>query len=497
MKLKHLSLSVMMMGVASGAMASGYHFGSQSVSSQGTAFANGAEAADASTIFYNPAGLTRLDGTQFSGGVTLVIPDSEYTDEGSTRYKYNANVAPLANKGNNGGSFAPSAVAAPSLYMSHKLNDKLTFGMGVFVPFGAKLDYDSKWSGRYALQNISLETINFNPTLALKVDEHHSFGFGISAQYIKAKLTKGVDVATGVLNVGQTPAGQALAAPKVTAIVQKLMLANPSLTLAQARAQATAMYQAGIAGLPDGQAKMDADDWGFGFNLGYMFTLDENTRFGLAYRSNIKHKLKGNVTWDYPGVDDASLLAALKNGAAGGHDNSAASVDVDTPESFSANVFHQLNPTVALMGDVTWTRHSRLKSIDIKFPGTAEGDLNIAQNWKDTYKVSVGANYKYSDSLLLRGGLAYDQSPVKNDNLRHPALPDSDRYIVSLGGNYKINKQSSVDFAYSYLFFKEAKVNYTDSCAPGSLTCTGNGETTVGKYKTNLQMIGLQYNYSF
>ncbi|WP_338092907.1 OmpP1/FadL family transporter [Chromobacterium amazonense] len=138
MKLKHLSLSVMIMGTAFGlastqAAASGYQFGSQSVSGQGTAHANGAEANDPSTIFTNPAGLSRLDGTQLVVGGTLVVPHSEYTDNGST------NILGKPTGGGNGGTFAPKAVAAPTFYLSHKVNDKITAGIGVFVPYGAKL----------------------------------------------------------------------------------------------------------------------------------------------------------------------------------------------------------------------------------------------------------------------------------------------------------------------------------------------------------------------
>ncbi|MBV8032740.1 MAG: outer membrane protein transport protein, partial [Betaproteobacteria bacterium] len=106
MKLKHLSLSVMIMGTALGlastqAAASGYQFGSQSVSGQGTAHANGAEANDRSSIFTNPAGLSRLDGTQLVIGGTLVVPHSEYTDNGSK------NVLGQPTGGGNGGTFAP------------------------------------------------------------------------------------------------------------------------------------------------------------------------------------------------------------------------------------------------------------------------------------------------------------------------------------------------------------------------------------------------------
>ncbi|WP_199053428.1 OmpP1/FadL family transporter [Aquitalea sp. ASV15] len=475
MKLKHLSQSVMLMGVAVGAfsstaLASGYHFGSQSVSAQGTAFANGAEAADASTIFYNPAGMSRLTGTNFSGGLTLVVPDSEYTDKGSK------NVNGTAIKGDNGGNFAPDYVVAPSFYATHQLNDKWTVGLGIFVPFGAQLDYGNTWAGRYALESIKLETLNFNPSVSFKLDEHHSFGAGISAQYMKATLSKAVDVAGGF---------SSLPAAQQSEIISQIVSAggNP----------------AKLGSVQPGQASLDADGWGYGVNLGYMFQMNENTRFGLAYRSNIHHKLDGSANWNFNNVSTDPVINATIQSLAKqlGHVSSGGSVTVDTPESISANTFHKLNDKVDLMADLTWTRHSRMDSIDIKFSQPGEGDLVIKQGWRDTFKLSFGGNYHYSDALTLRTGVAYDQSPVKNDDLRHPALPDSDRYWLSFGANYKLSKQSSIDVAYSYVFFKNADINYKDGCNPNSTTCTGNGETTVGSYKTNLQFLGLQYNYSF
>ncbi|NWK76336.1 OmpP1/FadL family transporter [Aquitalea sp. LB_tupeE] len=463
MKLKHLSQSVMLMGVAVGAfsstaLASGYNFGSQSVSAQGTAHANAAEAADASIIYYNPAGLSLLEGTQISVGATTVLPDSSYTDTGSKRA-----VSTLPLKGNNGGSYAPSAVIAPTFYMSSKLNDKVTVGLGMFVPYGAQLDYGNSWIGRYAIESIKLETLNINPSISFKLDDKQSLGFGLSAQYMKAHLTKAVDVGSGAYS-----------------------------TL-------VGLYGASIggavaAGLGDGQAGMSADGWGYGFNLGYMYQLDEHTRFGLAYRSEIHQTLDGSATWDFSQVGNSTIAAQ----AAAQHPNSSAQVKVVTPQSASASFYHDLNERVAIMGTATWTGHSSMQNIDIKFPGTSEGDLIINQKWKNSWMFALGANYKYSDKLLFRTGLAYDQSPVSSEQLTHPALPDGDRYWISFGANYKFDKHNSVDVSYSYVQVKNVHINYSDVCS-GQASCsyTGNGETTTGDYKTNLQLIGLQYNYSF
>ncbi|WP_258194568.1 OmpP1/FadL family transporter [Janthinobacterium sp. PAMC25594] len=460
--------------MASTAQASGYRFGSQSVSAQGTADASGAEAADSSTIFYNPAGLSRLEGTQFVGGGTLVVPHSTFQDKGS----FNFTGKPT---GGTTKDYVPNAVFAPAVYASKKIDEQWTVGMGLFVPYGAKLDYGNSWSGRYAITNIKLEAIALNPSVSFKLDQHHSFGFGITAEYMKAELGQAVDVPGTVKALSANP------------VISGAFLA--SVAKAQGLAAANA---AGIAlqGAKDGHASMDGNDWGFGFNLGYLYQMNEGTRFGISYRSSISHKLKGDTIWDFSQVSNNAAVNGFISGASG-KVNSKALVELRTPETVSINAFHQMDDRWALMGDVTWTRTSRLQNLDIQFPPTAEGAERIRQNWKDTYRVSLGTNYKYSENLLLRAGIAHDQAPVPSAELRHPALPDSDRMQYSVGANWKLNANSSIDLAYSYIDFKDADVNYTNDCSPVKKGCTGNGETTKGLFKTRMQLIGLAYNYKF
>ena len=476
MKHKYLPLliAVACAGFASTAQASGYRFGSQSVSAQGTADASGAEAADASTIFYNPAGLSRLEGTQFVGGGTLVVPHSTFQDKGS----FNFTRTPT---GGTTKDYVPNAVFAPAVYASKKIDEQWTVGMGMFVPYGAKLDYGNSWSGRYAITNIKLEAIALNPSVSFKLDQHHSFGFGITAEYMKAELGQAVDVPGTVKALSANP------------VISGAFLA--SVAKAQGLEAANA---AGIAlqGAKDGHASMDGNDWGFGFNLGYLYQMNEGTRFGISYRSSISHKLKGDTIWDFSQVSNNAAVNGFISGASG-KVNSKALVELRTPETVSINAFHQMDDRWALMGDVTWTRTSRLQNLDIQFPPTAEGAERIRQNWKDTYRVSLGTNYKYSENLLLRAGIAHDQAPVRSAELRHPALPDSDRMQYSVGANWKLNANSSLDLAYSFIDFKDADVNYTNDCSPVKKGCTGNGETTKGLFKTRMQLIGLAYNYKF
>jgi long-chain fatty acid transport protein len=471
LKIKYLPLLVAT-AVASmastSAIASGYRFGSQSVSAQGTADANGAEASDASTQFYNAAGITRLQGQNVTAGLTVVVPHSTYTDTGSTRFTQ----TPVGGTGTE--DFAPSAVAAPSFYYTQQLNSQWTAGLGAFVPYGTKLDYGNTWTGRYALTSIKLQSEALNPSLAFKLDEHHSFGFGVTAEYMKANLAQAVDVPGTIAALSGTATGNAL--------VQQIVAlgGNPAV----------------LAAVKDGHGENEAKDWGYGFNLGYMFQLNESTRFGIAYRSSIKHELTGHTVWDFSNVTSDPIVNQVI-AASSRKANSAALVELRTPETLSVNGFSQLNSKWAAMADVTWTRSSRLGDLNIQFPGTTEGDEVIRQQWKNTVRVSLGANYSYSDALTLRGGLAWDQSPVRSDELRHAALPDSNRTQFSIGANYKVSSQSSLDLAYSFLHFQQADVDYTNLCSPVSTTCTGNGETTRGTYKTYMQLLGIAYNYRF
>lgn len=181
-----LTIAAALGAVSLSAHASGYRFGSQSVSAQSTAEANGAEAADASTIFTNPAGLTYLDDTQIAVGATAVIPHSSFSDTGSRRFTGTSSGGLTTQD-----SYTPGMVAAPSLYVSKKINDQWAAGFGLFVPYGTKLDYDNNWSGRYALTNVKLESVNLNPSVGFKLNEQHSFGFGLNAQFMKANLGQG------------------------------------------------------------------------------------------------------------------------------------------------------------------------------------------------------------------------------------------------------------------------------------------------------------------
>ena len=166
-------------------LAAGLEFPWQSTSAMGSANANAAEAADASTIYYNPAGMSRLKGTQVSQGLQLLSVRGQFEDEGS------ALLDGSATGGGNGGTYHPKLIGAGEFYAVTPYNDQITLGLGIFVPYGANVNYKSDWAGRYSLDRAAIESVNINPSLSIRFDDQHSIGFGVSGQIMHLRLRSG------------------------------------------------------------------------------------------------------------------------------------------------------------------------------------------------------------------------------------------------------------------------------------------------------------------
>src|SRR5437016_6815385 len=158
----------------------------QNASGLGHAYAGGAAAAeDVSTIFYNPAGLVRLQSMQVVVAGNLICPSTKFSDGGSQP----AFGQPLGGTGGDAGSCA----GVPNLYFGVPFTDKWSFGVGVNVPFGLKTEYDSNWLGRFKAVESKVETYNVNPVLSWEPTPQWTVGAGVSFQRLNAELTKQVN----------------------------------------------------------------------------------------------------------------------------------------------------------------------------------------------------------------------------------------------------------------------------------------------------------------
>lgn len=239
------------MAFAGTAAASGFQLIEQNASGIGNAYAGSAAVAEnASTIFYNPAGMTQLQAREVSMGLSLVKPSFKYSNKGST--VPTAGPFTLSGDGGDGGSWA----ALPNAYLSWALNKDLYLGLGMGAPFGLMTEYDKSWLGAAHSIKFDIKTYNLNPSIAYRVNDRVSIGAGINYMKMDVEYTK--------------------------------------------RAQA-----ANIAPI----AKLKADDTAWGWNIGALFNLSDSTKLGLSYRSKVKQKLEGSL--DVNGVAKVGAEASV------------------------------------------------------------------------------------------------------------------------------------------------------------------------------------------
>ncbi|CAG0948682.1 Putative outer membrane protein [Methylophilaceae bacterium] len=403
--------ALLILGVAgSNAHAAGFALVEQSGSGIGNAYAGGAAAAeDASTIFFNPAGMTYVQGRQGVVALHLVRPSADFGNEGSVA----GFGRPLGGEGGDAGGLA----YVPNAYYMTEIRPDLKFGIGVNVPFGLSTKYDKDWLGRFQAIKSDLKTVNINPAIAIKVNDQLSLGFGVSAMWAQAELTRAVNFVAGESDV-----------------------------------------------------RIKGDDWGFGYNFGAIYQITPDTRIGASYRSKVKQHLEGDAKFGTP-------LTA---------NNTDVKADLTLPENFSLSVFSRLSDKWELMGDVTWTRWSRFKELRINRDDGSLLSLT-PENWENTRRYSIGANYRYSDKLKLRAGVAYDEEAIK-DEFRTARIPGNDRTWVALGASWQVSPISSLDIGYAHLFVSDASIDDSQLPVNGRLK---------GEYDASVDILSLQYTHNF
>lgn len=220
------------------------------------------------------------------------------------------------------------------------------------------------------------------------------------------------------------------------------------------------------------------DDTSYGYNFGAMFKLSDSTRLGASYRSSIKFDLEGNF-------------------AITGVSTTPATVKLETPASASLAVSHKVSDRIELLGDYTWTGWSSVKTLDVKNASTGATIQSLSYNFKDTWRVGLGANYQLNDQWKLRAGVALDKSPVQSAADRTMTLPDSDRTWLSFGAKFALSKANSLDVGYTHIFFKDASTERAVAATQLSGTTVANAQTVKGTFDTSVDILSLQYNHNF
>ena len=190
--------------------------------------------------------------------------------------------------------------------------------------------------------------------------------------------------------------------------------------------------------MPGAYSMMEADDINVLWQAGLMYEFNKNTRLGLSYRPKSKQDLHGDHDLSPYGM------------------SGRVHTRLTLPEYANASIYHKLNDNVALMAGARWTRWSRFKTLDIwsTIGGQDHSTGAVDEGWKDVWMLSLGADWYVNDRWTLRGGIAWDESPVRDSNHRTARIPDSSRVILSVGATYKTGNWTW-DAAYSHLIMQK------------------------------------------
>jgi len=437
--------------------AAGFAIIEQSVSGLGNAYAGASSIAeDASTVYFNPAGMTQLPGRHFTAAIHSIKPSAKFS-----------NINSSITTGGNGGDAGGTEIV-PNIYFVTPISEKAKFGIGINAPFGLSTEYDNGWQGRYQSVKSTVTTLNINPSIGFSTDTNFSFGFGMNFQYMDAELTNALDF--GAICYGA--ADQAGVPP--SAACDPLSLKPQYMLAADAQSD-----------INDGYANISGDSWGMGYNFGMLFAPSNESRVGFSYRSKVKHKLGGDANFQIAdtAADQTILLLRGINQA---FQDTNATANITLPEQWALSSYHQLNKHWELLGEITFTKWSQVQELVIEFENPNKGASVEEIKFRNSYRYAIGTNYKPNDRLIFRLGFAFDEGAAPNATYRTPRVPDHDRTWLALGFGYHQNA-ISFDVGYAHLMIDDAYINRTGS----------QGDTLNGKYELSVDILSAQFNYAF
>ena len=354
-----------------------------------------ARAQGAETIASNPAGMTKLEGTQLQVNGGVVYGDLELD---------------LDNGGNNGGNALQTAPLG-SVYLTHAINDQWVAGFGMFGSHGLGIDYGDGWDGHSYVQSAKLTGIALAPSLAYRIDANWSVGASLIAMH--GSLDTSLDM--------------------------------------------TANHFAG--------REFSDSDWAYGGSFGVLYELDQHSRIGLSYFSELKWKLEDQL---FTQVNLAGL-----------------GVDMMIPQTVTLSGYHQLNDQWALLASANWQQWSRFGDIDVN---SAPYSTTVDMHYKDTWHLSLGTQFDVTPTLRLSSGIAYDSSAV-DDAHRTVNLPMGEGWRWGLGASYQLSPATKLEASYTLAWLGDMAVNHDGGLIRPEISGTYNNSYL------NFFNIGVQHQF--
>ncbi len=434
------ALAVITSGFSTQISASGFAVTENSASAQGNSYAGAAAAAeDASTVWFNPAGMMKLDGNQIVVVGHFIKPDSTFTNQGSTHGDGTTEIL-----GSNGNDAYPPAFV-PNFYWVTAISEEMKFGLGINAPFGLVSDYDDTWVGRYHGVLSDLKVVDINPSLALQLNEKVSVGIGLNIMLVDVSLTSAIDFGAVFNSPGTVD---------------------------------------GFADL-QGDNLDGIDDLAYGLNIGLMYDITPKTTLGLAYRSEVDIDVTGTAKFKVP-PSAAPILSAIPFQPSGG-----LKASITLPQSFSVSIAHDYGK-LKVLADVTWVGWSSFDELRIRYDDPGQPDTVTTEDWDDIFRYSIGVDLQYSDKVTLRTGMAYDETPMPSAERTTPRIPDNNRTWLSFGATYIINPEFTVDIGYSHIFVSDTRINNTVESSLPALEAN-----LEGMYESSADILSAQLRWNY
>lgn len=409
---KSLSLTTALTAVllCGNAQAAGFHLREQSSAAQGNAYAGATAGAEENSYAYY-----NVAGLTRQKGTQFSAGASYIAPKATAKNVKDANGNRDADVQN-----VVHAAISPNFAISHQVNDKLFLGFSGNSPFGMITKYDRDWVGSDHGVTSDVKTALFTPMAAYKATDKLSVGAGLQIQYVWAHLTNST----------------------MNGVVKHVSANGNALDI--------------------------------GYQLGAMYEFTDSTRVGVGYRSEIKHKIKGDMDASYP----HPLL------------NQDISVKLTTPAMLSLGVYHDINTRWAVMAEYQRVFWSSLKNLTFVGDQLNNGQYitRVEEKWRDTNFYAIGTSYMLDEQWKLRLGLAYDQSAVSVKH-RTPRIPDTDRVWYSAGLSYQYNEHLSFNAAYTYMY---AHKSHLDTALTGNA-----GRNVTADYTNSIKVFAFGLNYAF
>ncbi|PIJ51529.1 long-chain fatty acid transporter [Erwinia sp. OLTSP20] len=421
--------------------AAGFQLNEFSATGLGRAYSGeGAIGDTAASASRNPATMALMDRPMFSIGAVYVNPQVDITGHSASGNSLDAkNIAPNQ--------------WVPNIHYVQPLSDQWWIGASATSNYGLATEYNNGYAAGSYGGKTDLMTTNLNLSTAYRLNRHFSFGVGFDAVYARAKIERYAGELGSLL-----PAAGLPAVPADTQI-----------------------------------AHLKGDKWGYGWNAGILYEVDDNNRFGFTYRSEVKIDFDGDYSSNIPSqLNPVIGQFGLPYGTSGS--TIPGSLTLNLPEIWEVSGYHKVAPKWAVHYSMAYTSWSQFQ--ELKATGANGQTLfHKEEGYRDAYRIALGTSYFYDDNWTFRAGVAFDDSPVPSDK-RSISIPDQDRLWLSLGTSYAFNENASVDFGVSYMHGQKVTVKEGVDLA----ATQANGGTPV-PYTFNSNgkawLYGAEFNYKF